>query len=147
MDQQPVLHPIQPHSVYVRKLVAERVHNLVPERVYHPRLSTSLHMDKDEDGPFSVLTVSVTGDPDEEFPFEIDIHLVAHFRIPKGDSVENEEGFTAFLSQQAVVLLWPYARVYVTETLDKLGLPPISLPWVNVKETAKKISETPDGEA
>jgi len=144
MDQNPVLHPVQPHSIYVRKMVAERVHNLVPDRVYYPHLSTNLSLDKDEDGPFSVLTVSVSGDADEEFPFKIDIHLVAHFRIPKGRAVENEDAFSTFLSQQAVVLLWPYARVYVTEIIDKLGLPPISLPWVNVVETAKNINEIPD---
>ncbi len=117
---------------------------MVQGRVYHPCLRTSLQLDKDEDGPRSILAVSVAGDPDEEFPFRIDMDLVAQFRIPKGNNVENEDSLTAFLSRQAVVLLWPYARVYVEETLHKLGLPSMSLPWVNVNETAKKLSEKPD---
>ncbi len=139
MDQEPVLHVVQPHSVYVRRIVAERIHNVVPGRAYHPRLSTSLRLNKDEDGPLAVLTGSVSGDVDEEFPFPVEIRLVAHFRISKDNAGENEDAFSTFLSQQAVVLLWPYARVHVTEIIDKLGLPPIVLPWVNVVETAKKL--------
>lgn len=144
MANHPVLHAVQPHNIHVQKLCVERINPFIHGQVYHPQLSSTLKFDKDEDGPFCTLVVLLGGGSQEKFPFAMEIRVVANFRIPKEQHLDAD--FSAFLAQQAVGLLWPFARVYLSDSITKLGLPPLNLPWINVEGTAIEIVEMPNVE-
>ncbi len=132
----PVLHVVQPREIFVRKLVAIRTHNIEQNKRYQPAITTKLDVAKDDYGLFCSLSITIKGKKAEEFPFNLDIELVARFRF--GDKASDQANID-FLARQGTLLLWPFARTYIIDTINKLGLPPYMLPFIDADKTPVNI--------
>ena len=144
-ENQPVFHVVQPHSIFVQQLTARRLFPLKANYSYHPKLSLQLNIKRNNSNPQGLLGVSLSGDAEEQFPFELELQLAVQFDLPPKKDISDEE-LLSFLKRQSLLLLWPYARTYIGDLLAKMGLPPLILPWINVEETAIQIIPHRDDE-
>ena len=73
---------------------------------------------------------------DEEKNINVEIFLEGKFSI-----LERTENLKSFLLTNAPAILFPYSRAYITALTALSGIPPITLPTMNLSSLKEKIDK------
>ena len=103
------------------------------------RFSAEIGIDKEEEKSYVIINVNLGQSTDpEEIPFICEVSIRGLYSYSSSD-FENEEELKQVLGSNAVAILYPYVRAYIS-TLTNLSnqFPAYTLPVMNFAETIKE---------
>ncbi|HHY29797.1 MAG TPA: hypothetical protein GX520_03785 [Syntrophaceticus sp.] len=138
LEIEPVTHSCQLRDVYVKKIIAERLCEELPDTA--PKLGIHTDCDSRLISPLhgiGLLTIKFEFEEEDSRLFILEFTLAGEFER-EDDSDINNEKFLEFMKISCFTLLWPYARELTSSTLNRMGFPPLNLPTINVPATTKR---------
>ncbi len=141
----PKQHKIQLVSVSLESFSGKRflANDLGETAGFQTASSADAGLYDDKESAWFSIDVDTTAAPegedaDENRIFEISLVVRGEFRAAAESS---EEEIMSFVTSQGQFLLWPYAREAIASFSQRLGLPALVMPTIDVVKTLEAIQE------
>ena len=124
-----LLHQVQLGSLWLHSLQTKRIDE-IPED-FEPSLEMQGRLlDWDDKAAESEMRVGVRAvDEDRKFGFDVQVLMRARFQ---SDTALGQRHWEEFAQLQAVFLFWPYVRELISNLTNRMGLPPFTLPLLQI---------------
>lgn len=147
----PVLHKVQLENITFDRFSADRCHGkYIPGNGMIHITSAETTEQGAENQAWHIMDISIAGtapnqeDAKENRLFEISVAVRGHFRGVSSDVSEQE--IMQFAATQGQFLLWPYVREAVQSFAQRLGIPPLVIPTIDVVKTLNAMTEDQEQE-
>lgn len=131
----------------IRLVRAKMTSTLRPESADDPLEIAFQHKSKQVDSPPRCFRVSVVfkmngkREGDEAVPVSVECDFEADYELADGFTL-SPEAARAFKDGNAVFNMWPYFREYLQSSLQRMGLPVLTAPFLRLQPKAKRTEKT-----
>lgn len=119
-----------------RRYAAEEFDPTPPEQAVF-----EVNLARNEDRTGLLVYVRFFTEPREKAPYDFEVTWSAEFSTPPDASDKHA---AAFAQSSGVLIIWPYARSYISELTTSMGFPPFLLATVAIPQWSPEEDKSPD---